>query len=697
MPRPMRLLGGSPYPLGATWNGHGVNFALFSAHAERVELCLFDENGARESERLTLPEYTDEVWHGYLPEARPGLLYGYRVYGPYDPANGHRFNHNKLLIDPYAKALHGNVHWTDAHFAYRVGSTREDLSFDRRDNARGMPKSVVVNTAYIWGDDRRLNRPLSETIIYEAHVAGLTRLNPEVPDRMRGKFAGLASPAIVEHLTSLGVTAIELLPVQAFIDDRHLVQRGLRNYWGYNTIGFFAPEQRYVGSGEIYSFKTMVAVLHQAGIEVILDVVYNHTGEGNHLGPTLCFKGIDNKTYYHSKPGDPRHYDDFTGTGNSLNLAHPRVLQMIMDSLRYWVEDMHVDGFRFDLATTLARGPNGFSQDSSFLASVRQDPILSKVKLIAEPWDVGLGGYQLGAFPPGWSAWNDKYRDCIRKFWRSDPGLLGELASRLTASAEIFTRRGRRPSASINFVTAHDGFTLADLVSYNGKHNEANGENNGDGAAENWSWNCGVEGPTDDPAILKLRARQQRNFIATLFLSQGVPMMLAGDEMGSGQSGNNNAYCQDNPIGWTKWPDDNNAGAKALIAFVRRMIAIRKEFPQLHGDRFLTGKPVAEGKPKDITWVTPKGVEATPADWTFPEARCLAFILGPQDGSPALLAILNGHFEPVEVKLPGANFAAAWRMLIDTATETGIVENRTMKPGDSLRAESRSLVLFRGG
>lgn len=695
MPDGNRLRSGLPYPLGTTWDGHGANFALFSAHAERVDLCLFDRSGQRELERLTLPEYTDEVWHGYLPEARPGLLYGYRVRGPYDPANGHRFNHNKLLIDPYAKALRGQIHWTDAHFAYRVGSSREDLSFDRRDNARGMPKSMVVDTAYTWGEERRPRRAWSDTIIYETHIAGMTRLNRGVPERLRGSLAGLASPAIVEHLAALGVTAVELLPVHAAVNDRHLVQRGLSNYWGYNSIGFFAPDPRFLATGLIDEFKTFVTLFHQAGIEVILDVVYNHTGEGNHLGPTLSLKGIDNKSYYHALPDNPRFYNDFTGTGNSLNLDHPRVVQMVMDSLRYWVTDMHVDGFRFDLATTLGRGPNGFSPQAKFLSAVLQDPVLASVKMIAEPWDVGMGGYQVGAFPPGWSEWNDKYRDCVRKFWRSDPGLIGEMAARLTGSADLFNHRGRRPRSSINFVTAHDGFTLADLVSYNTKHNEANGEDNRDGISENYSWNCGVEGPTDDPEINALRARQQRNFLFTLFLSQGVPMMLGGDELGNSQQGNNNTYCQDNPLGWIKWPEPI-PGEGSLLDFARAMIRLRKSFPQLRRDRFLVGAPPAEGRLKDITWITPAGTEKTEADWSFPEARCIAFILAADGGAPSLFAILNGHFEPVDFIVPDASFARGWRFLIDTATPTGKAEDRQIKPGETFQVQSRTSLVLTG-
>ena len=691
MPNGIRIDTGLPYPLGASWDGVGTNFALFSSSAEKVELCLFDRNGGRE-QRVELPGYTDEVWHGYLPNIRPGQLYGYRVYGPYDPANGHRFNANKLLIDPYAKALFGQIHWTDAHFAYRVGSSRQDLSFDRRDNARGMPKSVVIDPAYTWGKDRRPRRPWQDTIVYEAHVAGLTQLNENVPQGLRGSFAGLASHAIVDHLVSLGVTALELLPVQAAVNDRYLVQKGLSNYWGYNTIGFFAPDPRFLGSGAIDEFKSTVNVMHQAGIEVILDVVYNHTGEGNHMGPTLCFKGIDNRAYYHLKPDDARYYDDFTGTGNSLNLEHPRVVQMVMDSLRYWTSEMHVDGFRFDLATELGRRRDGFSQESKFLNAVMQDPVLSSTKLIAEPWDVGMGGYQVGGFPPGWSEWNDKYRDCVRKFWRADPGLIGEMASRLTGSADVFDHRGRKPWTSVNFLTAHDGFCLADLVSYNEKHNEANGEENRDGISANWSWNCGVEGVTDDPEILALRARQQRNFIATLFLSIGVPMLLAGDEFGNTQDGNNNTYCHDDPLGWVQWPGDNRE-KNALLDFTKRMTAVRNRFPQLRRSKFLTGAAPEEGKPKDITWITPSGTEVTEEDWSFPEARCLAFVLAAEGKAPALFAILNAHFEPVEFTAPEGAIGKKWRILVATSPD-GREAGQEIAANGKFEVEARSTIVL---
>ncbi len=544
---------GRPNPRGATWDGEGVNFALFSEHAEKVELCIFDDAGRRELQRIELREQTDLIWHCYLPEARPGMLYGYRVHGPYQPEEGHRFNPNKLLLDPYARHIDGSVRWSDALFGYTVGSKREDLSFDRRDSARGMPKCKVIDPAFTWGEDRRPRVPWNDMIIYETHVRGFTMRHPEVPPAMRGTYAGLSSAPAIEYLKRLGVTTVELMPVHAFVDDRYLVERGLANYWGYNTIGYFAPEAHYSASGKVAEFKTMVKTLHSAGLEVILDVVYNHTAEGNHLGPTLSFRGLDNACYYRLTPEDRRYYVDYTGCGNTLNMVHPRVLQMIMDSLRYWVTEMHVDGFRFDLASALARELHEVDRLGAFFDILRQDPVLSEVKLIAEPWDLGEGGYQVGNFPVGWSEWNDKYRDTMRAYWKGDGGLIGEFAQRITGSSDLYRRGGRRPHASINFVSAHDGFTLADLVSYNQKHNEANQEDNRDGHDNNLSWNCGVEGPTDDPAVRALRARQQRNLLATLLLSQGVPMLLAGDEIGRSQRGNNNAYCQDNEVSWIDW------------------------------------------------------------------------------------------------------------------------------------------------
>ncbi|MDH5512724.1 MAG: glycogen debranching protein GlgX, partial [Gammaproteobacteria bacterium] len=535
---------GRPYPLGATWDGEGVNFALFSEHAEKVELCLFESRGNRETARIPLAWQTDLVWHCYLPEARPGQLYGYRVYGPYEPKKGKRFNHNKLLIDPYAKAIEGQVKWSNADFGYRVGHKHEDLSFDRSNNAPGIPKCKVIDPAFTWGGDKPPRTPWHETIIYEMHVKGFTQNHPQVPPALRGTYAGLATEPVIRHLKYLGVTAVELMPVHTFVDERHLVEKGLRNYWGYNSIGFFAPDMRYSATGLVGEFKTMVKTLHSNGIEVILDVVYNHTAEGNHLGPTLSFRGIDNEAYYRLNADDPRYYVDFTGCGNTLNMQHPRVLQIIMDSLRYWVLEMHVDGFRFDLASALARELHEVNRLSAFFDIIHQDPVLSQVKLIAEPWDLGEGGYQVGNFPVGWTEWNGKYRDVVRAYWKGEGGIMGEMAYRLTGSSDLYGHSGRRPYASINFITAHDGFTLHDLVSYNDKHNEANGENNRDGHDHNLSWNCGAEGPTDDPVINTMRAQQKRNFLVTLLFSQGVPMLLAGDEMGRTQQGNNNAYCQ---------------------------------------------------------------------------------------------------------------------------------------------------------
>ncbi|RDD63954.1 glycogen debranching enzyme GlgX [Ferruginivarius sediminum] len=672
-----RVLPGSAYPLGATWDGKGANFALFSAHAEKVELCIFDRRGQREVERIVLPEYTHEVWHGYLPDARPGMLYGYRVHGPYAPQEGHRFNPNKLLLDPYAKAIRGRLRWSDAHFGYRVGSSRGDLSFDRRDNASGMPKCVVVDPAFTWNSEVAPRRPWSETIIYEMHPRGFTMQREDLPDKLRGTFAGLSEPAIVGYLADLGITAVELLPVQAFVEDRHLVQQGLTNYWGYNTISFFAPHPAYLASGEVGEFKTLVRRLHDAGIEIILDVVYNHTAEGNELGPTLSFRGIDNKSYYRLNPDEPRLYADTTGCGNMLNVHHPRVLQLITDSLRYWVQEMGVDGFRFDLAPTLAREYNDFDSHANFLDAVRQDPVLSRVKLIAEPWDVGHDGHQLGHFPPGWSEWNDRYRDTVRRFWRGEEGVIGELATRLTGSADIFDHRGRRPWASINFVTAHDGFTLNDLVSYEEKHNEANGEDNEDGHDDNLSWNCGVEGASDDPDVRRLRRQQQRNFLATLMLSQGVPMLLAGDEFGNGQSGNNNAYCQDNAIGWLNWPEAD----EQLTGFVRRLTALRRRHPALRRRQFFTGDITRGGRLKDVTWLTPEGREPTEADWDFPEARCLGFVLageagdyfltpaGSQEPDTPFLVLMNAHRKAIDFTLVAAPDDGQWRRLLDTSLD----------------------------
>ncbi len=685
-----RVLPGSPYPLGATWDGTGVNFALFSAHADSVELCLFDAGGHREVERIPLPEYTDEVWHGYLPDLRPGQLYGYRVHGPYEPQHGHRFNSHKLLIDPYAKALSGALVWSDAHFGFRLGSPRQDLVMDRRDNARLMPKCRVVDTAFAWSGDRPPQVPWPETIVYELHVRGFTMRHPLVPAQLQGTFLGLAQPAVIDHLLKLGITAVELLPVHAVVDERHLMEMGLRNYWGYNPINFFAADPRYYLSSPHGDFKTMVQRLHDSGIEVILDVVYNHTAEGSHLGPTLSYRGIDNLSYYRLSPGEERWYENYSGCGNTLNLRHPRVLQMVMDSLRYWVEEMHVDGFRFDLAASLAREKAGFDGGSGFLDAVRQDPVLSRVKLIAEPWDLGGDGYRLGGFPPGWSEWNGRYRDTVRRFWRGDDGQIGELASRLTGSSDLFGWGGRRPWASLNFVTAHDGFTLKDLVCYERKHNEPNGEGNRDGTDANYAWNCGHEGPTRDLRIQTLRRQQVCNMLATLMLSQGVPMLLAGDELGRSQGGNNNAYCQDNEISWVDW---NNIDHAAL-AFVRGLTALRRAHPVFRRPRFFDGRQLRPGALKDITWVTPEGSEMSHTDWTLPYARSLAFILGgdggtveTETGRPAaddtFLVMLNAYTETIPYALPHAPDGPAWEVVLDTARA------EPMAPGEEWQSGSR--------
>jgi glycogen operon protein len=636
-----------------------VNFALFSAHAEQVDLCVFDARGRREIARYTLPEYSDEVWHGYLPGLRPGALYGYRVYGPYDPVNGHRFNHHKLLLDPYAKALSGTVRWSDAHYGYRLGAPRGDLSMDRRDNAGGMPKCVVVDTSFTWGDDRPPDVPWMHRVFYEMHVRGYTMQHPGVPPATRGTFLGLASPRVIEHLLDLGVTTVELLPVQAFIDDRYLVERRLRNYWGYSPIGFFAPEGRYL-SVHHDEFKTMVKNLHEAGLEVVLDVVYNHTAEGNHLGPTFSFRGIDNASYYRLGQ-ERRYYEDTTGCGNTLDLRHPRVLQMVTDSLRYWVEEMHVDGFRFDLATTLAREDNGYNYNSAFFKALKQDPVLARSRLIAEPWDVGSGGYQVGGFPPGWSEWNGRYRDTVRRYWQGAPGLLSELASRLAGSSDLFARHGRRPRSSINFITVHDGFTLTDLVSYNVKHNEANLENNRDGTDDNASWNCGVEGPSSDPAIVDLRERQKRNLITTLALSLGVPLLLAGDEFGHTQRGNNNAYCQDNEISWLDW-NGRSERDLAFGEFVKRVLRMRRGHPAFQRDAFFTGQPRPGSDRKDIAWYTPAGHEMNGDDWRS-DGRAIGVVFGDR---PLLALLFNAAEHDTTFALPDSA-AVRWSLALDTA------------------------------
>ncbi|MEE1613572.1 glycogen debranching protein GlgX [Microvirga sp. CF3016] len=671
--RTSRVREGLPYPLGATWDGLGVNFAIFSANATKVELCLFDLEGRNELERIELPEYTDEVWHGYLPDARPGTTYGYRVYGPYDPKEGHRFNPNKLLLDPYARQLIGDLVWNPALFGYTIGSPDADLSFDKRDSARFMPKCRVVESAFTWGRVRRPQIPWERTIVYETHLRGFTMQHPAVPRELRGTFSGLMQHEVIEYIRTLGVTAVELLPIHAFVDDSYLIDKGLRNYWGYNSIGFFAPQPRYLATPFVNEVKEMVSHLHDAGIEVILDVVYNHTAEGNELGPTLSFKGIDNASYYRLAP-DKRYYINDTGTGNTVNLSHSRVLQMVTDSLRYWAQEVQIDGFRFDLATILGREPHGFEEDGRFLDTCRQDPALSQVKLIAEPWDCGPGGYQVGRFSPGWAEWNDRYRDTVRGYWKGEEGKLPELASRLTASADIFNKRGRRPWASVNFITAHDGFTLNDLVSYNEKHNEANGEDNKDGHDHNLSFNYGAEGPTDDPKIRTLRLRQMRNMLATLLFSQGTPMLLAGDEFARTQQGNNNAYCQDNEISWIDWEGIDEDGIE-LLEFTRKLIQLRQDLPILRRGRFLSGVYNEELDVKDVTWLTPAGDEMTPEHWQDPNARCISILL---DGRAqptgirrrgtdvTLLLILNAHHDVVKCTLPEVIGGEAWMCHIDT-------------------------------
>ena len=694
---------GRPYPRGATWDGQGVNFALFSEWAERVELCLFDPSGRREEQRIALREQTDQVFHGYLPQARPGQLYGYRVHGPYRPRDGHRFNGNKLLLDPYARHIVGSLRWHDALFGYRIGHDERDLSFDRRDSAPYLPRCKVVETAFTWGDDRPPRVPWHDTVIYELHVRGFTQQHPDVPPALRGTYAGLASAPAIEHLLRLGVTTVELMPVHAFVDDRHLVERGLRNYWGYNSIGFFAPDPRYSASGKVSEFKTMVRTLHAAGLEVLLDVVYNHTAEGSELGPTLAFRGIDNASYYRLVPEAPRHYQDFTGCGNTLNMQHPRVLQLLMDSLRYWVTDMHVDGFRFDLASALARELHAVDRLGAFFDILRQDPVLSQVKLIAEPWDLGSGGYQVGNFPVGWAEWNDKYRDTMRAYWKGEGGLIGEFAQRLTGSSDLYNRSSRRPYASINFATAHDGFTLADLVSYNHKHNEANGEGNRDGHDHNLSWNGGAEGPTDDPVVRALRARRQRNFIATLLLSQGVPMLLAGDELGHTQHGNNNAYCQDNATSWLDWTRDEER--EALLAFTRQMTALRAAHPVFHRRDFFQGRPLFGSGVRDIVWLQPDGSEMTDEAWRLSHARALAVFLSGEGlsevderGRPirddSFFLLFNAAEHPVAFTLPPALATGQGEVMVDTSQAVP-ADGMTLEPGVPYALDERALALVR--
>jgi isoamylase len=701
-----RVREGLPYPMGATWDGKGVNFALFSANATSVEVCIFDSDGKTELDRVALPEYTDQIFHGWLPDLGPGQVYGYRVHGPYEPDAGHRFNPAKLLLDPYARAHMGDLQWDPAVFGYTIGHPDGDLSFDERDSAPFMPKSIVVDPNFDWhGQPRRKPVPWERTVFYEAHVRGYTKLHPGVEEHLRGSYAGLGGKAVLDHLSSIGVTSVELLPVHSFINDDYLLQKHLTNYWGYNTIGFFAPDPRYAADRAncLREFKEMVSRFHEAGLEVILDVVYNHTAEGNERGPTLSFKGIDNASYYRLLPDKQRFYVNDTGTGNTVNLSHPRVIQMVTDSLRYWVNETHVDGFRFDLGTILAREPNGFDNQSGFLKACCQDPVLETVKLIAEPWDCGPGGYQVGGFPPGWAEWNDKFRDTVRDFWRGATHA-AELAPRLLASPQEFDHQGRKPWASVNFVTAHDGFTLADVVAYNDKHNEANGEDNKDGTSDNRSTNYGAEGPTDDPEINRIRARQIRNILATLLLSQGSPMIVAGDEFGRTQKGNNNAYCQDNEISWVNW--DNGAEGQSLSRFVGKIAGLRQRFPILRRGRFLTDAYNKELDIKELTWVNAGGGEMEPGDWEA--AQCFGLML---DGRAqptgirkrgediTILMIFNAWTDVVEFVLPSQTSANQhWTLIIDTnlseEAQDQEQETQTFKFGQKYAVTGRSFLLF---
>jgi isoamylase len=699
----LRVWPGTPYPLGATWDGEGTNFAIFSEHATGVELCLYDANDdAEEAHVIELVERTDLIWHAYLPDVRPGQLYGYRVHGPYAPAQGHRFNPQKLVLDPYAKAVTGQPRWDDTLFGYTVGHPDGDLSLDGRSSAGRMPKCAVVDPAFPWGDSRRPAVPWNRSVIYECHVRGLTMLHPGVPAELRGTYLGMASDPIIDHLVSLGVTAVELLPVHQFINDRNLVDRGLTNYWGYNSIAFLAPDARYASGGppgtQVSEFKSMVKAFHRAGIEVILDVVYNHTGEGNHLGPTLSLRGVDNASYYRLDPADKRHYVDFTGTGNSLNMQHPRTVQLIFDSLRYWVTDMHVDGFRFDLAPVLARELYEVDRLASFFDIMQQDPTLSQVKLIAEPWDLGEGGYQVGNFPVGWAEWNGEYRDGVRGFWKGEEGRLAELASRVSGSSDLYQASGRRTYASVNFVTAHDGFCLTDLVSYEQKRNEANGEGGRDGTDQNLSRNWGVEGPTDNPAVNDLRLRMKRNFLATLVFSQGVRMLLGGDELGRTQHGNNNAYCQDNETSWVSW--DLDADDRDLLQFTRQALAIFRENPVFRRRGFFAGRPVRGGS-KDVTWLHSIGREMTAADWNDRGQKVVGMMIDgeatdevDERGRPVLgqtvLLLFNGGEGSRRFVLPDANRPGVWEELVNTARPGRRVIRRS-----AVNLVGRSLIVAR--
>ncbi len=697
---------GRPYPRGAHWDGDGVNFALFSEHADKVELCLFDASGKHEIQRIELKDRSDYVWHCYLPELRPGALYGVRVYGPYRPQEGHRFNPHKLLIEPYAKDIVGPLVWNDAHFGYHIGSPQEDLSFSRRDNACFMPKCRVIDPTFNWGTDQSPDIQWQNMVIYEIHVKGFTMQHPDIPEQFRGTYTGLSMAPPIDHLKRLGITTVELMPVHTFFDDRLLVEKGMRNYWGYNSIGFLAPDSRYSASGSINEFKTLVKTLHKAGIEVILDVVYNHTVEGNQMGPTLSFRGIDNVSYYRLVADDPRYYMDYTGCGNTLDMQQSCVLQLIMDSLRYWVLEMHVDGFRFDLASALARELHAVNQLGTFFDTIRQDPVLSTIKLIAEPWDLGEGGYQVGNFPMGWAEWNDKYRDSIRSYWKGDGGLLGELAQRLSGSSDLYERSGRKPHASINYLSAHDGFTLQDLVTYDTKHNEANQEDNRDGSDNNHSWNCGVEGPTDNPDINALRARQQRNLLATLLFSQGVPMLVAGDEMGRTQQGNNNTYCQDNALNWLAWelPVRN----RELLEFTRTVIRLRLQHPLLRRRYFFQKRSIRGGDVTDIVWRKPDGSDMTDDDWNQPFSHGLGVHLigdslmetdehGQRLVDDNLLLLLNADQGNSAFTLPAAAQGYHWEAALDTVNATGGPAQPGTPVGPEYTVQGRSLVLLKQG
>jgi isoamylase len=712
-----KILPGSPYPQGATWDGAGVNFAIYSENATGVDLCLFDDLGQPEKEHIELTERSAYVWHCYLPGMTIGQLYGYRIHGPYEPEKGMRFNPAKLLIDPYAKAVAGEVNWDYPVFGYKLGNPDTDLAVSDEDSGPGMPKGVVIAPHFDWKGDLQLRTPLHESVIYEVHVKGFSKRNPDVPADLRGTYLGLCAQSSIQYLKKLGITAVELMPVHNFLQDKGLLDKGLHNYWGYNTTNFFAPEARYCSSGDrgqqVVEFKTMVRELHKAGIEVILDVVYNHTSEGNELGPTLSFKGIDNTTYYRTVTDTPRYYMDYTGTGNTLNMRMPQVIKLVMDSLRYWVEEMHVDGFRFDLASTLARELHDVDRLSAFFDVINQDPVLSCVKLIAEPWDVGEGGYQVGQFPPLWAEWNGKYRDVVRRYWKGDDGQLAELGYRLTGSSDLYQRDGRRPSASINFITAHDGFTLTDLVSYNDKHNEANGEDNRDGSNDNQSWNHGVEGPTDDQNIVELREREKRNFLLTLFLSQGVPMLCSGDEMSRTQGGNNNAYCQDNEISWLDWNLDDRK--RALISFASNLISLRRAHPNLRRRKYFQDRQISPKKStmqkvddtdvQDITWFRPDGEEMAEDEWHAGWVRCLGLRLSGRTlidvneaGEPlkddTYLICLNPHHESIAFYLPACTKDCEWEMLIDTR-DAAPTEGKRLNPEQPYGLIPHSAIVLR--